>query len=138
MIDFKKMYEVWFNRWDERINNHDNLDNEELLRSKLDFIFYKIEKLLTISLSKASEKATNGLEINSKEYFEAFYQSTKEVEEKEFYKDLKKCSQYATAVKANLNDIFEIKNRRSSEIFRLRAENAKLKQELQEYKRNKY
>lgn len=134
MIDFKKMYEVWFNRWDERINTQDDLDTEELLRSKLDFIFYKIEKLLTLSLSKASEKATKGLEINSKEYFESFYKSTKEVEEKEFYKDLKRCSQYATAVRASLNDMFEIKHKRGSEIFKLRAENVKLRQEIERLK----
>lgn len=136
MIDFKKMYEVWFNRWDERVNTQDDLDNEELLRSKLDFIFYKIEKLLTSSISKASDKATKGFEYNSKEYCEAFYKAVKEVEEKEFYKDLKRCSQYATAVRGSLNDIFEIKHRRGSEIFKLRAENAKLRIELNNLKNN--
>lgn len=134
MTVYNKLYKYWLNRWDQRIYTQDDRESEELIRNKLDFIFYKCEKILTSISDKASKKAVNGLKIESKEYYEAFYRSIKETEEKEHYKDLKKCSLYATSVRHTLNDIFEIKNRRGSEIFKLRAENSKLRTENEQLK----
>lgn len=123
---------LWRDRYDIAVHTLDDREAEEIIKNKCDFIFFKIETLLIETDKKAVIKATKGLNEESIEYHKAYHNATEENSSKEFYKDLKKSSQYATSIRSTISDIFELKNRRSLEVFKLRAENAKLKQELEQ------
>lgn len=120
--------------WDERIHSMDDKEMEKIIRDKMIYSVAKIEKLLNQSNEKVIKKATEGLVYQSNEFNKAYVESMIENEKKTWFKELKTCSIYCSDVMATINDIYELKNRRAKEVFELRAENAKLKRELQQYK----
>lgn len=136
MNDIDKNLKLWRERYDETIHTYDDKEIEEIIKNRCEYIFAKIEILLGQTDKKAVEKATKNLIDESLEYYEAYHKATEENKKKDFYQDLKKASHYATAIRASISDIFELKNRRSVEIFKLRAENSKLRIELNNLKNN--
>jgi len=134
MSNLDKNFKLWRDRYDDRIYTLDDKENEQIIKNRCDYIFAKIEILLGQTDKKVVEKAIKNLVPESIEYCEAYHKATEENKKKEFYKDLKKASHYATAIRSTISDIFELKNRRTLEIFQLRAENSKLRIELNNLK----
>ena len=130
----KKLYKLWISRWDEKIYTFDDRENEALVKKKLMFIFSKIENILQDVNSKAILKAMKGLDIESNEYAEKWISTTKENENKPFFKHLRQSAVYASELHGTISDIYELKNRRGTEMFKLRAENATLRAELKQLK----
>ena len=130
----KKLYKLWLSRWDEKIYTFDDRENEALVKRKLMFIFSKIENILQDINSKAILKATNGLDVESNEYAEKWLLTTQQNENKPFFKYLRQSAVYASELHGTISDIYELKNRRGSEMFKLRVENSKLKEELKQLK----
>ena len=116
------------------IHTHDDHDTETLISQKLMFCFSQIESMLHKSDEKVMKKARGTLmpgsdQANEKEVLAMFAN-----QKNQWYKDLKRASSYITEIKGNLSAIYELKNRRADEVFRIRSENSKLSQEIQRLK----
>ena len=127
-------FTYWVNGWDERIQTHDDRETEDIMKEKLMFGFNTIEKLLQESDHKAMIKARGNLSTGSNEANEKEVLAMFENQKKPWYSNLKKVSHMCTEVRNTLSNIYELKNRRTTETFKLRAENAMLRIELQKLK----
>ena len=113
----------WPAKWDRNIVTQDDVETQQIVTDKIMNAFSGIEDLLHKSDQKAMLKA-RGLvtpgsnEANEKEVIAMF-----ENQKKSWYKNLKNISYDLTYIKSILDNIYEIKNRRSRECFQLRAEN---------------
>jgi hypothetical protein len=123
-------FKNWVNGWDERIQTHDDRETEQIIKEKLMFGFATIEKLLSESDQKVMSKARGNLIPGSNEANEKEVMAMLENQKKSWYKNLQKVSCICTEVRSTISDIYELKNRRTTETFKLRAENAKLRAEL--------
>lgn len=120
----------WLNHWDSRIETHDDRETQFIITEKLKRAFGKIEYFLSKSDEKVMLKARGNLipgsnDANEKEVLAMF-----ENQKKDWYKDFKKISGDMTYIRCILDNIYELKNRRSYECFKLRTENSKLRAEL--------
>ena len=89
--------------------------------------FSKIEKMLNESDHKAMLKARGNLIPGTNEANEKEVLAMLENQKKTWYMELKQVSLDITYCRSVIDHIFELKNRKTDEIFRLRAENAKLR-----------
>ena len=128
-------FKGWLYKWDRNIVTQDDVETQQIVTGKLLNAFQKIEDLLHKSDQKAMIKARANLipgsnEANEKEVLAMF-----ENQKKSWYKGLKNISHDMTYIKSILENIYEIKNRRSRECFQLRAENAKLRAEIEKLRK---
>ncbi|WP_294267719.1 hypothetical protein [uncultured Chryseobacterium sp.] len=128
--DLMKNFALWLNKWDNNIVTQDDLETQGILLEKIKNGFLQIDKLLNESDLKVMAKARGHLipgsnEANEKEVLAMF-----ENQKREWYKNLKKVSKDLGYFYAILENIYEIKNRRTHECFKLRAENAQLREEI--------
>lgn len=123
-------FKNWVNGWDERIQTHDDRETEQIIKEKLMFGFATIERLLSESDQKVMSKARGNLIPGSNEANEKEVMAMLENQKKPWYKNLQKVSCICTEVRSTISDIYELKNRRTTETFKLRAENAQLRAEL--------
>lgn len=112
------------------IHTQDDIDTETLISQKLMFCFSQIESMLHKSDQKVMKKARGNLVPGTDGANEKEVIAMLANQKNEWYKDLKRASSYITEIKGNLSSIYELKNRRADEIFRIRAENSKLSQEI--------
>lgn len=130
----KENFIEWIKGWDERINTHDDNDSREILKNKMKRGWAVVSNLLNKSDEKAMIKASSKLIIGSNEANEKEVLAMIENQKKQWYKDLKNVRDDLVYLMCVLENIYEIKNRKSHENFELRAENAKLRKEINELK----
>jgi len=112
----KLNFMMWLNSWDERISTHDDGHTQELSRERFNWCIGTINKILNNTDEQAMKKHTDN-ESKVKAMFKN--------QEKQFYKDLKKVADFLTCEMMRVENLYELKNRKSYENFRLRAELAK-------------
>lgn len=130
-------FKGWLEKWNRDIVTQDDIENQEMIRGKLQNAFAQIEFFLNKSDQKVMIKARGDLapgsdEANKKEVLAMF-----ENQKKDWYKNFKKISLDVSYVGCIIDNIYEIKNRRSYECFSLRAENSKLRAELEKLRNEK-
>lgn len=130
-------FKGWLAKWDRNIVTQDDVETQQIVTDKLLNAFSGIENLLHISDQKAMLKARGNLppgsnEANEKEVLAMFGN-----QKKSWYKGLKTISRDMTYIKSILENIYEIKNRRSRECFQLRAENSKLRAEIEQLRQSR-
>ncbi|MCQ4139201.1 hypothetical protein [Chryseobacterium sp. EO14] len=128
--DMADNFRKWLEMWDDTIVTQDDVETQQIIRDKLLNAFAKIELFLAESNDKAMIKARGSLPARSDEARKAEALGIIENQKKQWYKDLEKISLDITYVRSILGNIYEIKNRRTHECFKLRAENAQLREEV--------
>lgn len=123
-------FKGWLAHWDRNIVTQDDVETQQIVTDKIMNAFYGIENLLHKSDQKAMLKARGVLIPGSNEANEKEVVAMFENQKKSWYKGLKTISRDMTYIKSILENIYEIKNRRSRECFQLRAENSKLRAEI--------
>lgn len=127
-------FNAWLSKWNRDIVTLDDIENNEIIREKLKNAFTQIESLLQKSDYKMMIKARGDLTPGSNEANEKEVFAMLENQKKEWYRNLKQSSLDITYIRSILDNIYELKNRRSYECFALRAENSKLRSELEKYR----
>ena len=112
----KKNFVNWLNSWDEKISTQDDRDSIEITREKFNWCIGTINRILSDTDDKVMEKYESG-----EDKVKAMFKN----QEKQFYKDLKKVADFMTCEMVRIDNLYELKNRKSYENFRLRAELAK-------------
>ena len=107
---------MWINSWDERISTHDDIDTQEITRKKYIWCITTINRILSETDDKVMEKYESG---------EDKVNAMLKNQDRKFYKDLKKVADLLTCEMTRIDNLYELKNRKSYENFRLRAELAK-------------
>lgn len=114
-------FKDWLNDWDLKIKTHDDIETQEAVNNRFKFCIGTISHILNETDDKAMLKGSN-----EKEKVLAMLANQK----KKFYKDLKKVQDILTVEMYRLENLYELKNRKTNEIFRLAAENAKLRTKI--------
>ena len=112
--DFKD----WLNDWDLTIKTHDDIETQISVKNRFNFCIGTINRIL----NETDEKAMVKHQTNEDKVKAMFLN-----QEKQFYKDLKKVQDILTVEMYRLENLYELKNQKTKEIFRLAAENAKLR-----------
>ncbi len=112
--DFKD----WLNDWDLTIKTHDDIETQISVKNRFNFCIGTINKIL----NETDEKAMVKYQTNEDKVKAMFLN-----QEKQFYKDLKKVQDILTVEMYRSENLYELKNQKTKEIFRLAAENAKLR-----------
>lgn len=115
--NFKK----YLQKWDAAVSTHDDREMQELTRERFMFCIVKVNEFLNGSDHRA---------MMSEETDEAKVKAMIKNQKKPLYQDLKKAADMLTVMMCQFQDLYELKNRKTNEIFRLSAENAKLRQML--------
>lgn len=111
-------FKQYLNNWDATIKTHDDIETQEAVKNRFKFCIGTIDSIL----SETSQKAMSKHE-NNEDKVKAMIAN----EEKKFYKDLKKVRDIITVEMYRLENLYELKNQKTKEIFKLRSENAKLR-----------
>ncbi len=127
----KENFAAWIRGWDDRINTHDDQHTRDILKNKTKRGWSIINSLLIESDQKAMLKARGNLipgtnEANEKEVLAMF-----ENQKKKWYQEMQNVRDDLTYIEYTMDHIYELKNRKTYENINLRAENAKLRIELQ-------
>lgn len=127
-------FKLWVNGWDERIHTHDDRETEQSIIEKLQNGFGSIEELLISSTDSAIQKATSKLTIGTNEYNEAYVKAMQSNQSKQWFKNLSLVRDDINYIRNIIRSIYELKNRRNLEVFKLRSENSKLRTEIERLK----
>jgi len=130
-------FKGWLAQWDRNIVTQDDVETKQIVTEKLVNAFSEIENLLHKSDVKVMKKAKGNLLPGSNEANEKEVLAMLENQKMPWYKSLKAISRDMTYLKSILENIYEIKNRRSRECFQLRAENSKLRAEIEQLRQNR-
>ncbi|AZB23636.1 hypothetical protein EG339_02870 [Chryseobacterium bernardetii] len=130
-------FKGWLAKWDRNIVSQDDVETQQIVTDKLMNAFSGIEDLLHKSDQKAMMKARGELTPGSNEANEKEVIAMLENQKKSWYIGLKTISRDMTYIKSILENIYEIKNRRSRECFQLRAENSKLRAEIEQLRQSR-
>lgn len=112
ILNFKK----WLSSWDERIETHDDRDSKDIIHDRLVWSIGVINSIL----NDTDQKAMAAHESN-----EAKVKALFKNQSKPFYKDLEKVSNNLTVTMMQIDAIYELKNRKSYDVIKLRAQLAK-------------
>lgn len=130
-------FKGWLSKWNTNIVTQDDIETQSMVLDKLTNGFSQIEKLLHKTDQKVMRSARGNLIPGSNEANEKEVLAMLENQKKPFYKNLKQLSLDLTYIRNILENVYEIKNRRSYECFYLRAENSRLRAELEKLKNEK-
>lgn len=111
-------FKDWLNEWDLTIKTHDDIKTQIGVKNRFNFCIGTINRIL----NETDEKAMIKHETNEDKVKAMFAN-----QEKPFYKDLKKIQDFLTVEMYRMENLYELKNQKTKEIFRLAAENAKLR-----------
>ena len=128
--EIKENFNDWLKSWDLRINSADNRDNLQKATEGCKTIINLSSKICNDIERKYIKSALNGKLQGSNEYNESYVKALEKAEGLESHKELQKIrnlSLYLIYYIENLNDL---KNIRTKENFKLRAEIAELKSKL--------
>lgn len=115
----KENFIGWINNWDSNILTIDDQDSKIVLREKINNAIDKLNLLMSESDNKALQKFPN----DEKKAVENMFEN----QNKQWYKDFQKICNDLHYVANQFEYLYEMKFRRTHEIFKLRAENAKLR-----------
>lgn len=124
----KENFQNWIQGWDNRIESLDDIQTKEILTNKCKRAWSTITKLLNESDNKAMIKARGNLYAGSNEANEKEVKAMFENQKKQWYVDLKDIQSDMTYLMIAIENVYELKNRRTLEMFKVRAENSKLRQ----------
>lgn len=103
----KLNFMMWLNNWDERIYTHDDFDTHEITRKKYLWCITTIKRILIETDDKAMSKHKS-----EEDKVNAMFKN----QEKQFYKDLKKVADFMTCEMVRIDNLYELKNRKSYEV----------------------
>lgn len=116
--EIKTNFKNWLNNWDDRIATYDDRHTQEISQERFKWCIGTINKILNDTDEQAMKK-----HADNESKVKAMFKN----QEKQFYKDLKKVAGLLTCEMVRIDNLYELKNRKSYENFKLRAELAKNK-----------
>lgn len=116
----KENFIGWINHWDASIQTLDDHDNLNDMKARLT----RGSDRLNLLLSESDNKALAKFPKDDKKAVENMFEN----QNKEWYKDLKNIAADMQMIAFQIERLYELKFRRTKENFKLRAENAKLRQ----------
>ena len=125
--EIKENFNEWLKDWDLKINSVDNRDNLEIAVNQCKGILNLSSKICNDIERKYIKSALNGKLEGSNDYNEAYVKAIEKAETLEAHKELKKINNLAFSLMYYIENLNELKNRRTKENFKLRAEISKLK-----------
>lgn len=128
--EIKENFNEWLKSWDFKINSVDNRDSLEIAVNQCKGILNLSSKICNDIERKYIKSALNGKLKGSSEYNEAYIKAIEKAESLETHKELKKINNLAFSLMYYIENINELKNIRTKENFKLRAEIAELKSKL--------
>ena len=120
----------WLKSWDLKINSDDNRDNLQKATEGCKAIINLSSKICNDIERKYIKSALNGKLKGSNEYNEAYVKAIEKAESLETHKELQKINNLAFSLMYYIENLNELKNIRTKENFKLRAEIAELKSKL--------
>ncbi len=128
--EIKENFNEWLKSWDFKINSVDNRDNLEIAVNQCKGILNLSSKICNDIERKYIKSALNGKLEGSNDYNEAYVKAIEKAESLETHKELKKINNLAFSLMYYIENLNELKNIRTKENFKLRAEIAELKSKL--------
>lgn len=128
--EIKENFIEWVKSWDFKINSVDNRDNLEIAINQCKAILNLSSKICNDIERKYIKSALNGKLQGSYEYNEAYVKAIEKAESLETHKELQKINKLAFSLMYYIENLNELKNIRTKENFKLRAEIAELKSKL--------
>ena len=128
--EIKENFNEWLKDWDLKINSVDNRDNLEIAINQCKSILNLSSKICNDIERKYIKSAVNGKLEGSNDYNEAYVKAIEKAESLETHKELKKINNLAFSLMYYIENLNELKNIRTKENFKLRAEIAELKSKL--------
>ncbi|WP_392436443.1 hypothetical protein ACF3N7_05275 [Cruoricaptor ignavus] len=107
----------WLEDWDARIQTHDDYETRQMINDRIRFCFTEINEFLNESERKISEKHLSE---------EAAGKALVEHQDKAWYKKLKKVAEMLSVLDIQVEQLYELKNRKTHEIFKLRSKLSKV------------
>lgn len=117
----KENFENWLKDWDFKISTLDDHDSIEKSRDNINAVMSSIN----LFLHKSDEKA-----MSKYDTIEHRGKALVENQNKPFYVQFEKISRVLSTEIYHIERIYELKNRKTKEIFRLNYENSKLRNEI--------
>ena len=127
--EIKENFNEWLKNWDFKINSVDNRDSLEIAVNQCKGILNLSSKIRNDIERKYIKSALNGKLEGSNEYNEAYVKAIEKAESIETHKELQKINNLAFSLMYYIENLNELKNIRTKENFKLRAEISKLKNE---------
>ena len=127
--EIKENFIEWLRSWDLKINSADNRDNLQKATEGCKAIINLSSKICNDIERKYIKSALNGKLEGSNEYNEAYVKAIEKAESLETHKELQKINNLAFSLMYYIENLNELKNIRTKENFKLRAEISKLKNE---------
>ena len=128
--EIKENFNEWLKSWDFKINSVDNRDNLEIAINQCKSILNLSSKICNDIERKYIKSALNGKLEGSNDYNEAYVKAIEKAETLEAHKELQKINKLAFYLMYYIENLNELKNIRTKENFKLRAEIAELKSKL--------
>ena len=128
--EIKENFIEWLKSWDLKINSADNRDNLQKATEGCKAIINLSSKICNDIERKYIKSALNGKLEGSNEYNEAYVKAIEKAESLETHKELQKINNLAFSLMYYIENLNELKNIRTKENFKLRAEIAELKSNL--------
>ena len=125
--EIKENFNEWLKNWDFKMNSVDNRDNLEIAINQCKAILNLSSKICNDIERKYIKSALNGKLEGSNEYNEAYVKAIEKAESLETHKELQKINNLAFSLMYYIENLNELKNIRTKENFKLRAEIAELK-----------
>lgn len=117
--EFLENCNKFFKKWNEKVDTHDDRHTQEIMKEMILGASVRINLILGKWEKKVMDKYPNDNEKAVEEMFK--------IKENEDYKALKKISDNLLYTHYQIEHLYELKNRKSAENIKLRAQNAKLK-----------
>lgn len=112
----KQNFINWLNNWDASISTQDDRETIEITREKYKWCIGIIHKILS-DTDASMMKKHNDEESKVKAMFKN--------QAKPFYKDLKKVADFLTCEMVRIDNLYELKNRKSYDNIKLRTQLSK-------------
>ena len=128
--EIKENFNEWLKSWDLKINSVDNRDNLEIAINQCKSILNLSSKICNDIERKYIKSVVNGKLEGSNDYNEAYVKAIEKAESLEAHKELQKINKLAFSLMYYIENLNELKNIRTKENFKLRAEIAELKSKL--------
>lgn len=125
--EIKENFNEWLKSWDFKINSVDNRDNLEIAVNQCKGIINLSSKICNDIERKYIKSALNGKLEGSSDYNESYVKAIEKAESLETHKELKKINSLAFSLMYYIENLNELKNIRTKENFKLRAEISRLK-----------
>lgn len=114
----KENFANWLNSWDARIETMDDRETQDMIREQLNWCIGVI-----INMQNKSDQKVMAKQNTDEQRVKAMFQN----QERQWYKDLNRAKNILLAISFKIEGLYELKHRKTHEIFKLRAELSKPK-----------